>query len=74
MKLSSKILDIDWKREWFPRVSKYPKTYWNSFENCRKFMEVIASGAHIRSPSEWRKVSFALIKSEGGMVRLAKNG
>lgn len=62
------LLEIDWKREWFPGVAKYPKVYWNFVDNCRSFIEMIANCANIKSSSDWRKVSFSLIRHKGGTV------
>lgn len=60
--------DIEWKREWFPTISLYPKTHWSSLENCRKFLGEVAQGSNVQAVSDWRKVSNAILNLKGGRV------
>lgn len=57
-----------WKREWFPRISKYPANYWESPENQRAFLEKIASDYGLKNPNDWNRVTISLIKQRGGKV------
>lgn len=63
-----KKIEIQWKREWFSNLSRFSNTYWNSVENCRQFMDKIAVNSNVILERDWRKVSLALIRSNGGQV------
>lgn len=65
-------IETKWKREWFSNRPRLSKEYWNSLENCRKFMNEIANSSNIVSASDWRKVSLALIRNSGGYVNDSK--
>lgn len=60
--------DIEWKREWFPNLPVFPKTYWNSMDNCRMFLDKLAKNYNISSLNDWRKISGNLISRRGGKV------
>lgn len=61
-------IETKWKREWFSHIPRFSKYYWNSEENCRKFMNEIAKHSNIISPRDWRKVSLSLLRNTGGHV------
>lgn len=58
--------EINWKRGWFETLSRFPKTHWNSIQNCRSFMDDIAVSSNVVLPGDWKKVSLALIRNNGG--------
>ncbi len=60
--------DILWKTEWFENVPKYSHSFWDSIGNQRKFLEELAAKYSISCPSDWRRVTCALIHKNGGMV------
>lgn len=60
--------DIEWKRDWFVFVPRFPKTHWSIPENSRQFMDDVAISSNIRYQSDWRKVSLAVIRNRGGRV------
>lgn len=61
-------LEHQWKREWFPRVQLYKRSYWENNENQRKFLETLAETLHIKNPADWRKVNSSLLQRHGGRV------
>lgn len=63
------LAEVNWKSEWFSHVSKYPRSYWESSENQRKFLEVIAMTHKINEPTDWKRVTTAAIIKSGGSVR-----
>lgn len=63
--------EVPWKREWFPHIPRFPKSHWNSIENCRSFIDDIAKSSHVHSSSDWRRVSVTLIRNIGGAVFIA---
>lgn len=65
-----KMIDVDWKKEWFPTIPKYTRMYWKSEENQRNFLKYIASQYGVEKPQDWNKISLTLIRGEGGQVNL----
>lgn len=57
-----------WKREWFPRIPIFGRSYWDSDENSKKFLDSLAMQYNLQDLGDWRRVSVALIKSKGGRV------
>lgn len=51
-------------------LSRFPKTYWNSVENCKSFMDKIIQESNVITENDWRKVSLTLIRNNGGEVFL----
>lgn len=63
--------DIEWKKDWFlhiPQKPPIPKSYWNSMENCREYLDSIARNYNLISSEDWRKVTNSLIVKKGGSV------
>lgn len=52
----------EWKRTWF----MFPAMYWNSMENCRKYLDDVKSMLAIKEPMEWGKVTVRQIHALGG--------
>lgn len=61
-------VDVEWNREWFSNIPRFPKTHWNSQENCRKFIDEITTSNNVGKIGDWRKVTLSLIRSKGGRV------
>lgn len=55
--------DVHWKREWF---SNLPKSYWESLENRKEFLDEVATKLQIKKSSDWGNVSIATIHELGG--------
>jgi len=70
--LQSVYPDTEWKPQWF-RVIRYPREYWNSTENYRKFLDKVANDFHIQTFSEWQRVSQTSIRNSGGHSLLKKH-
>lgn len=51
---------------------KVPKSYWNSMENRRTFLDSIAAKYNIKKPSDWGKLKIGVIYENGGTT-LMKN-
>lgn len=62
------MVDVEWKREWFSNIPRFPKSHWNSIDNCLLFMKDIASTPKVNGNVDWRKVTVTLIRNKGGMV------
>lgn len=60
--------DVHWEREWFVNVPKYSHSFWNNMSNQRLFLYNIASEYGIEDPSQWKRLTYALIKKQGGNV------
>lgn len=59
--------DIIWKAEWFRH--RKPSNYWDSNENCRKFLDTFAINQGIdKFEGNWRIVTSSLIEKQGGYV------
>lgn len=56
-------IEIDWKREWFFQL---PRSYWQSTENSRKFLDEVAIKLNIKNPSDWGKVTNKVMHEYGG--------
>lgn len=54
--------------EWF---SKYPSSYWQSLDNCKKFLDEVAEKLNIKNPRDWGKVTGQLISDLGGTSLLS---
>lgn len=65
-----KYQEINWNREWFPSIPKYPRNYWNNFTNQQNFVKEIAEKYQVDSMGDWRRISLALIRKHGGQVRI----
>lgn len=65
-----KNVEIPWRKEWFYNISRFPVTHWESAKNCKAFMDEIASKSNVHTTSDWRKVTLAFIKNNGGTVTL----
>lgn len=65
-------IDIEWKREWFANLPKYERSFWNSEENCKHFLNKIATEVNIQTTNDWRKISISLLKNNGGNVSNTK--
>lgn len=63
------LTDIAWKREWFTNLPRFPKSHWESLENCRRFMDELAVSSSIASLHDWNKITIAFISHRGGKVR-----
>lgn len=61
-------IEIAWKREWFPKIPKYPGSFWNSKENQIAFLDDIAIDYKIKEPSDWSRVTLSLVRKKGGQV------
>lgn len=61
-------LDIKWQRRWFSNIHRFPRSHWDSEENCRRFIDEISINSNIQTISDWRKISTTLIKNRGGVV------
>lgn len=70
MDLTSKCKDINWKREWFPKVPLFPRTFWISHENRRKFLDSLTLHFKIKAPSDWGKVTIQDFNRLGGYALL----
>lgn len=68
LRLTTNLPEIEWQVKWFPKVRRFPKRYWNSIENCKKFLEDVALSSNIKEMSDWRKISNAFIRTRGGTV------
>lgn len=66
IKIDSQMEDIEWKKEWFPYVRKFPHSYWNSFDNRRKFLDGIKLKLKIKNPSDWGEISVQEFINLGG--------
>lgn len=66
--LISHSIDIQWKQEWFSSTPRFPKSHWNSQENCKLFMDDVAKKNHIKTQSDWRKVTIGVLRKNGGSV------
>ena len=66
------LIEIKWKREWFPITPKYPKEYWNNLNNSQIFLDQIAINQNINTPNDWKKITVSLIKKNGGQVNFEK--
>lgn len=49
--------DVEWQREWFSNPFHVAKLYWEHAENHKIFLDKIATHLHIKSPSDWGKVT-----------------
>lgn len=61
-----------WNNEYLVAVSNVPKSYWNSAENQRKFLDEIKNKFHIKEPRDWGKVTVRDIQSAGGISILER--
>ncbi len=64
------VVDVKWERKWFNNIPRFPKKYWTSMDNCKNFMDEIATHSNVISANDWRKVSLALIRRNGGLVNI----
>lgn len=64
------VVEIEWQREWFPKIARYPKEHWNSTKNCREFLDNIAAHYNVQTPKDWKKISLHLIDNKGGRVAI----
>lgn len=64
-----KYIEVEWRPEWFINARKYAQGHWDSQENQRKFLDIIALQYNIINPSDWKRVTAALLRSKGGQVR-----
>lgn len=62
-------IDINWKVDWF---AGHPKSYWNSIDNCRIFLDEVAHKRNIKKPSDWGKITQEEIIDLGGRSFLAQ--
>lgn len=60
-------IDINWDRSWFTN-HRISASYWESVSNMKQFLDTIALNYGLEGPSDWKRVSTALIKNQGGKV------
>lgn len=65
--------ETQWKRSWFSSLPEYPKNYWNSICNRKKFFDELSSNYQIVNPSDWKRVSMSLIRKRGGKAVLSSS-
>lgn len=63
------MVDIEWRREWFPRIPIGAK-FWMSLENRRKFLDEIKLNFDIKQPSDWGKLTYKDFINTGGRTLL----
>lgn len=61
--MRSSISDIDWKVEWFSKVTS---SHWCSIDNQKKFLDEVAFKLNVKNPSDWGKVTTQQIHNLGG--------
>lgn len=59
-------LDIEWKKEWFPNIFSYPRSYWKSMENRKLFLDELAVKLNVKEPRDWGKIPRNRIYEFGG--------
>ena len=64
------LTEIEWKREWFHNIPKYPKEFWNNLNNSQRFLDQISNEYNINSPNDWKRITISLIKKNGGQVKI----
>lgn len=62
--------DIEWKREWFPNISKFPKDYWDSTSSQKAFLDTLRVQYKLNNADDWKRVTLSLIRKQGGQVAL----
>lgn len=70
--IDSLLTEIIWERKWFSNLPRFPKEHWSSIENCRTFVNNIASDLNVITPRDWRRVTLTIIRNTGGQVILLK--
>ena len=57
---------------WDPllHTNRVPHKFWQSMENKRKFMDSIAADLSLKSPSDWKGVTYNMIEEYGGAAIL----
>lgn len=65
-----KLLEINWKRDWFTNISKASKSHWKSTENQRKLLDDLQVKLKIKKPSDWGKVTLIQVHELGGSYLL----
>jgi len=64
----------DWKPWLLERSSMISSAFWNSFQNCRCYLEWLANELAIHSMDQWYQVSTSLVRSKGGSGLLLHHG
>src|SRR5690348_4383078 len=57
-RVAADISETEWKREWFAKIPKYPRSYWELTSNCKEFFDKIAMNYNIQTTSDWNKISY----------------
>lgn len=71
----SNIEDVEWKQEWFPNRKIFPKMFWKTQENRRKFLDDLKTEFDIQEPKDWGRVKIKEFRKRGGsyLLHLYKN-
>lgn len=64
------LIEISWKKEWFPNTLQFPISFWRKEDNRKHFLQTLASDYNIFHFHDWQRVSLSLIKKKGGQVRI----
>lgn len=62
---------MSWNKDWFSHDKRFKKDYWDNIANQTHFLNSLASEFHLKTVTDWYRVTSSLIKKKGGTVQSA---
>jgi hypothetical protein len=59
---------VQWNREWFENLPKFPPSFWSEKQNQKIFLEMVAKQYNVKKPAQWQRITPSTIKRNGGQV------